>query len=217
MISLVDVTKRYPIHGGSRVILDGINMTINKGEKVGILGRNGAGKSTTVRLLSGAERPDRGKVVRDMSISWPIAFGGGFHAFLTGYDNMRLICRIYGVRFEDKVEFVKEFTELGAYLREPLDSYSSGMSARLAFAISMIIEFDCYLIDEVTAVGDARFHKKCNHELFEKRSDRAKVIVSHDPTFIREHCDRVSVLMDGKMHHFDTVEQGVEFHLRSME
>jgi capsular polysaccharide transport system ATP-binding protein len=212
MIELQNVTKCYPIHGGERTILDRINLLIKPGEKLGVLGRNGAGKSTLVRLLSGSERPTSGKIIRNMKMSWPIALGDAFHNHLTGYDNMRLICRIYDVPFEDKVDFVKEFSELGIYLREDIIKYSSGMRARLAFAISMIIEFDCYLIDEVSAVGDSRFHAKCNYELFEKRGDRGKVIVSHDPNFIREHCQDAVVLVDGKMHHFDTVDEGLAFY-----
>jgi capsular polysaccharide transport system ATP-binding protein len=212
MIELQNVTKCYPIHGGERTILDRINLLIKPGEKLGVLGRNGAGKSTLVRLLSGSERPTSGKIIRNMKMSWPIALGDAFHNHLTGYDNMRLICRIYDVPFEDKVDFVKEFSELGIYLREDIIKYSSGMRARLAFAISMIIEFDCYLIDEVSAVGDSRFHAKCNYELFEKRADRGKVIVSHDPNFIREHCQDAVVLVDGKMHHFDTVDEGLAFY-----
>jgi len=216
MIELLNVTKRYPIHGGERTILDQINLLIQPGEKLGILGKNGAGKSTLVRLLSGSERPSSGKIIRQMKMSWPIALGDAFHNYLTGLDNLRLICRIYDVSFEDKVEFVKEFSELGIYLREPLISYSSGMRARLAFAISMIIEFDCYLIDEVSAVGDSRFKDKCQYELFEKRADRGKVIVSHDPTFVREHCQDAVVLVDGRMHHFDTVDEGLSFYQAHM-
>jgi capsular polysaccharide transport system ATP-binding protein len=212
MIELKNVTKRYPIHGGERTILDQINLLIQPGEKLGIVGRNGAGKSTLVRLLSGSERPNSGKIIRNMSISWSLAMSAAFHHTLTGFDNLRLICRLYDVHFEDKVDFVKDFTELGIYLREPFHTYSSGMKARLAFAISMIVEFDCYLIDEVVAVGDSRFHEKCNHELFEKRANRGKVIVSHDPNFIRAHCDRAVVLVDGHLNHFNSVEEGLHFH-----
>jgi capsular polysaccharide transport system ATP-binding protein len=216
MIELIDITKRYPIHGGERTILNQINLRISRHEKLGILGKNGAGKSTLVRLLSGAERPDKGRIIRRMKMSWPIALGDAFHNYLTGIDNFRLICRIYDVDFSDKLEFVKEFSELGIYLREPLISYSSGMRARLAFAISMIIEFDCYLIDEVVAVGDSRFHEKCEYELFEKRKDRGKVIVSHNPDFIRNHCDQVVVLIEGRLHHFDSAAAGLSFYEESM-
>jgi capsular polysaccharide transport system ATP-binding protein len=167
-----------------------------------------------IRLIGGAERPTFGRVERSMSVSWPLAFGGAFQGTLTGLDNLRFICRIYGVDSEDKVPFVEEFSELGVYLREPVRSYSSGMRARLAFAISMVIEFDCFLIDEIVAVGDARFHEKCNFELFEKRGDRAMIIVSHDATYIREHCSRAAVLVGGELHERSSLDEAFDFYHR---
>jgi capsular polysaccharide transport system ATP-binding protein len=148
-----------------------------------------------------------------MSVSWPLAFGGAFQVSLTGYDNLRFICRVYGVDPAEKEEFVQEFSELGKYLREPVKFYSSGMRARLAFAISMVVEFDCFLIDEIISVGDARFHDKCYTELYEKRADRAMVIVSHDANYVREHCHKVSVLRNGTLWNFDDVDEAYAFYL----
>lgn len=212
MISIEHVFKQYATRHGSMNVLDDINLVVKPGEKIGILGRNGAGKSTFIRLVSGAERPSRGQITRSMSVSWPLAFGGAFQGSLTGLDNLRFICRIYGVQAEDKIDFVKDFSELGRYLQEPVKTYSSGMRARLAFAISMIIEFDCFLIDEIVAVGDARFHQKCNFELFEKRKDRALILVSHDPGYIREHCQHAAVLAKGKLTLFDHVDDAFNFY-----
>jgi len=212
MIRLANINKLYPTRGGPVRILKDVNLTVNPGERVGILGRNGAGKSTLIRLVSGAELPSTGVVERHMSVSWPLAFGGAFQGTLTGLDNLRFICRIYGADPEDKIPFIEDFSELGIYLREPVKSYSSGMRARLAFAISMVIEFDCFLIDEIIAVGDARFHEKCSHELFEKRGDRAMIIVSHDSGYIREHCARAGVLVAGQLHHFDNTEDAFTFY-----
>jgi capsular polysaccharide transport system ATP-binding protein len=212
MIELSNITKRYAVHGGERTVLDNINLRIRPGEKIGVLGRNGAGKSTLVRIISGAERPSSGTVHRGMKISWPLAFAGGFQGSLTGLDNLRFICRIYNTSFEDKIAFVQDFSELGRYLHEQVKTYSSGMRARLAFALSMCIEFDCYLIDEVVAVGDDRFKARCQHELFEKRRDRAMIIVSHQMDFIRSHCDDAVVLNCGKLHAFPTVEDGFHFY-----
>lgn len=205
MIELVNVVKRYQMRGGWHTVLNGINYTISPGDKIGILGRNGAGKSTLIRILSGAEQPTEGNIKRSMSLSWPLAFGGAFQGSLTGLDNLKFICRIYGVDYREKVEFVREFTELGGYLREPVKTYSSGMRARLAFAISMAVEFDCFLIDEIIAVGDARFHSKCQYELFEKRRDRGIVIVSHEPHNIKEHCNKACVLHQGSLHEFGDI------------
>jgi capsular polysaccharide transport system ATP-binding protein len=212
MIELRNVTKKYPVRNGEVTVLDNINLQIAPGEKVGILGRNGAGKSTLIRLISGAERPTTGHISRDMSVSWPLAFGGAFQGTLTGLDNLRFICRIYGRSTYDKIEYVQEFSELGRYLYEPVRTYSAGMRARLAFAISMVVEFDCFLIDEIIAVGDSRFHEKCQIELFEKRKDRAMIIVSHDAGFVREHCDHAAVLIDGRLNTFEHVDEAYAFY-----
>jgi capsular polysaccharide transport system ATP-binding protein len=212
MIELRAVTKRYPTRHGAVTVLNGIDLGVARGEKLGILGRNGAGKSTLIRLLSGAERPTSGVVDRRMSVSWPLAFNGGFQGSLTGMDNLRFICRVYGVDPAPRIPFVEEFSELGRYLREPLKTYSSGMRARLSFAISMAVEFDCYLIDEVIAVGDSRFHEKCQRELFEIRKDRSMIMVSHMPELIREHCDSFCVLSGGRATHFQNVDQAYEFY-----
>jgi capsular polysaccharide transport system ATP-binding protein len=170
-----------------------------------------------IRLISGAEQPSAGIIERRMSVSWPLAFTGAFQSTLTGLDNLKFICRIYGKDWRDKVDFVRDFTELGLYLREPVRSYSSGMQMRLAFAISMVIEFECFLIDEIIAVGDARFHAKCHAELFEKRGDRALIIVSHDAGYVREHCDRACVLDDGRLTSFDTIDEAYEAYSRLIE
>lgn len=216
MIVLNNVTKHYSTRKGTRAVLNNINLTIKKGEKIGILGRNGSGKSTLIRLISGAELPTSGNIQRDMSISWPLAFTGGFQGSLTGLDNLRFICRIYGADIESVRPRVEEFSELGIYLGEPVKKYSSGMRARLAFALSIAIDFDCFLIDEVTAVGDSRFHQKCNVELFEKRKDRAMIIVSHQPEQIVAHCDRAAVLHNGSIHCFDEVAHAYEFYQASV-
>jgi capsular polysaccharide transport system ATP-binding protein len=216
MIQLQNITKVYPTHLGNRTVLDNINFTIYRGEKIGILGRNGAGKSTLIRLISGAERPTSGCIDRQMSISWPLAFGGAFQGSLTGLDNLKFVCRIYGVDYRDKIAYVQEFSELGQYLREPVKKYSSGMRARLAFAISMAIEFDCFLIDEIVAVGDSRFHLKCEMELFEYRQDRAMIIVSHDAGYIQRHCDRAAVLVNGNLYQFEQMEEAFDFYHQSI-
>lgn len=212
MIIVNSVSKVYPTRNGSVLVLDDVNFTVRPGEKVAFLGRNGAGKSTLVRLISGAEAPTAGIIDRQMTVSWPLAFGGAFQGTLTGLDNMRFICRLYGLDWKERVPYVEEFSELGNYLQEPVRSYSAGMRARLAFAVSMVVEFDCFLIDEIIAVGDARFHEKCRVELFEKRADRSLIIVSHDAPYIRDHCSRVGVLNKGRMTMFDDIDEGYAFY-----
>ena len=206
MITLDNVVKRYRSRAGMHTVLDGINLVIAPGERLGVLGKNGAGKSTLIRLISGQELANAGRIVRQMSVSWPLAFSGGFQGSLTGLDNLRFIARVYGIDHQAIRGFVEDFAELGTYFREPVKHYSSGMQARLAFALSLAIEFDCYLIDEIIAVGDARFHAKCLHELFENRSDRAFVIASHDAGFIRSRCTRAVVLDAARLLAFDSVD-----------
>lgn len=212
MITLKNISKIYETRKGPRTILNDINLEVKKGEKIGILGGNGSGKSTLIRIISGAELPTKGKVNHEMSVSWPLAFGEAFQGSLTGLDNLRFICRVYDVDIQSTIEFVRDFTELGAYLNEPIKNYSSGMKAKLAFAISMSVEFDCYLIDEVIAVGDARFQEKCRRELFEKRADRSLIIVSHVISNIQDFCTRTCVLRDGILHQFPDVDSGYTFY-----
>jgi capsular polysaccharide transport system ATP-binding protein len=212
LIELTNVTKTYPTRQGPRVVLDRVNLQVPKGRKLGIFGRNGSGKSTLIRMISGAELPTSGRIKRGISVSWPLAFGGAFQQYLTGLDNLRFICRIYGVDFRRVVPFVEDFTELGIYLREPVLHYSSGMRARLAFALSMAIEFDCFLIDEIIAVGDSRFHDKCLHELFEKRKDRALILVSHDDRMIKTYCDSACVMTAGRLAAHESVEAAFDFY-----
>lgn len=212
MIKIENVSKKYATRQGSITVFKDLNLVLNPGEKIGILGRNGAGKSTFIRLVSGAEQPSSGSITRSMSVSWPLAFGGAFQGSLTGLDNLRFICRIYGFKSEDKIDFVEDFSELGKFLREPVKTYSSGMRARLAFAISMAVEFDCFLIDEIIAVGDARFHAKCQEELFVKRKDRALIIVSHEAHNIRENCNRAGVIHAGKLTLFDKIDDAYHWY-----
>ncbi|XXQ68250.1 ABC transporter ATP-binding protein [Neisseriaceae bacterium B1] len=212
MISVEHVSKRYRTRQGWKTVLDDINFTLQKGEKVGILGRNGAGKSTLIRLLSGVEPPTEGEIQRTMSISWPLAFSGAFQGSLTGTDNLRFICRIYNVDTDYVRDFTEEFSELGTYLNEPVKRYSSGMKARLAFALSLAVEFDCYLIDEVIAVGDSRFSEKCKYELFERRKDRSIILVSHSESAMKQYCDNAMVLDAGKLHQFENMDQAYAYY-----
>lgn len=209
MIICENVRKSYPAGHGRREVLSGINFSVNPGERVALLGRNGAGKSTLIKQIGGVELPDSGRVIRRMSTSWPIGFNGGFQGSLTGYDNARFIARIYGQSYAELRDFVEDFTELGGALRMPVKTYSSGMRARLAFALSLAIEFDCYLIDEVILVGDQDFQRKCHRELFEKRSDRAMIIASHDMNSIRSICNRAIIISNGLNIDYESVDEAI--------
>ena len=211
-LRLENVSKVFPIRGGLKYALRNINLKINYGDRIGILGRNGSGKSTLIRIIGGATKPTTGKVERRMRVSWPIAFQGGFQGSLTGLDNLKFICRIYGVDWKEKLEMVKDFAELGRYFYEPVKTYSSGMRARLAFALSIAIDFDCYLIDEVVAVGDQRFQNRSKEELFVKRGDRSFVLVSHQPRYIKEFCNRFFVITDGTLTEFESFQSAWEYY-----
>ncbi|MEA1071991.1 ABC transporter ATP-binding protein [Sphingomonas sp. LY29] len=212
MITCEDLNKSYPMGRGRKHVLKGLNLSVSPGEKVGLLGRNGAGKTTLIKLIGGVELPTSGKITRRMSVSWPLGFGGGFQGSLTGYDNARFISRIYGHDYSTIKDYVEDFSELGKQLQMPVKTYSSGMRARLAFALSLVIEFDCYLIDEVILVGDQSFHRKCHYELFEKRADRTLILASHSAELIREFCDRAMVLHDGKGTTYGDVNEALEIY-----
>lgn len=212
MIICKDIRKSYKVGHGRREVLKGVNLTVRKGEKIALLGRNGAGKSTLIKQIGGVELPSSGRVSRMMTNSWPIGFNGGFQGSMTGYDNTRFISRIYNAPYREIRDFVEDFTELGSALNQEVKTYSSGMRARLAFALSLAIEFDCYLIDEVILVGDHNFQIKCHSELFEKRSDRAMVIASHDITTLADNCNRAIILRDGLAESFDDINEALELY-----
>lgn len=210
MISFQNVSKSFNTGFGKNRVLNDINLQVKPGQRLGILGVNGSGKSTMVRLLSGACKPSKGTVTRTMSVSWPLGLTGGFQTKLTGLDNVRFICRVYGLHPDNGIAFIEDFTELGKFLKEPVHTYSSGMRSKLAFAISFLVDFDCYLIDEALAVGDARFQEKCHHQLFERRKDAALVLVSHSNQLIRQYCDSAVLLKDKTIHHFNSLDEAIE-------
>lgn len=209
MIICDNIHKSYRAAHGWREVLKGVSFTVKKGERIALLGRNGAGKSTLIKQIGGVEMPTSGRVIRHMANSWPIGFNGGFQGSLTGFDNARFIARIYGKSYSEMRDFVEDFTELGRALAMPVKTYSSGMRARLAFGLSLAIEFDCYLIDEVILVGDQNFQRKCYDELFEKRADRAMIIASHDMHTIRDICNRALLLDNGLTSEFDDLDEAI--------
>lgn len=215
MIVCENLSKSYRVGHGRKHVLRDVNLQISQSDKIAFLGRNGAGKSTLIRLLGGVEMPTSGTIRRSMTVSWPLGFNGGFQGSLTGYDNARFIARIYNKPYQYVREFVEDFTELGRQLAMPVKTYSSGMRARLAFALSLAIEFDCYLIDEIILVGDAQFRTKCQYELFDKRGDRGFVLASHDMGIIREFCNRAVIVGGQNAIVTDDVEGAVAHYERS--
>jgi capsular polysaccharide transport system ATP-binding protein len=205
-IRIEGLVKEYHTHIGLRRILDGISFEVQAGEKIAVLGRNGSGKSTLVKLIGGVELPTAGNIHRNLFMSWPLGFTGGIEGTMTGAASARFIARLYGRDEKDIVTFVDDFAELGRQLYIPVDAYSSGMRARLMFALTLAIDFECFLIDEVIAVGDQRFHAKCYDALFVKRQKCAMILISHDPHIVRQYCSRALVLKSGRGRVFDDLD-----------
>lgn len=214
MIHLDNVYKFYQIDRYRKTVLNFVTMNFEPGRSYGIMGVNGAGKSTLMRILAGTELPNSGRVRRTARVSWPLGFAGGLHPGMTGRENCHFVARIYGMEPRKVTEFVEDFAEIGPYLDAPMKTYSSGMGQRVAFGLSMAIDFECYLIDEVMAVGDARFAQKCKAE-FDKRKQYADIIlISHSIQNILEYCERGLVLSNGQLHYFPNVDDAVEMYKR---
>jgi capsular polysaccharide transport system ATP-binding protein len=212
MIRVSDLCKEYRGEGKVHRVLSNVTFDVGRGEKVAVLGRNGAGKSTLMRLIGGVEVPTSGRIERKMSLSWPLGLQGGFQPSLTGNDNMRFIARIYNKPFDYIRAYVDDFAELGKYLSEPLKTYSTGMRARFAFALSLAIDFDCYLVDEIIAAGDQRFQRRSHEELFEKRADRSMILASHIGDIVRAYCSRALVLHRGRGKVFDDLDLALDIY-----
>ncbi len=214
MITLDRVFKFYRTNGIVKIVLDHVSMRFEGGYSYGLMGVNGAGKSTTMRLIAGTELPNSGRIKRKVRISWPLGFAGGFHPAMSGRENIKFVARVYGADVSKTIDFVEDFSEIGDYIDVPVKTYSSGMMARLSFGLSMAIDFDCYLIDEITSVGDARFQVRC-HEAFVERRKRSNVImVSHSMQTIKEYCDRGGVIVDGQIVMFPNVDLAIEDYTR---
>lgn len=212
MIRFEHLTKSFRIRGERKLVIDDLNLTLPAGRSLALLGRNGAGKSTLLQMIAGTMRPDSGRIVSDGTISWPVGFGGSFHGELTGAQNVRFIARIYGVDTHELCDFVEDFAELGKSFHMPVRSYSSGMRSRLTFGASMGIHFDTYLVDEVTAVGDAVFKRKSQAVFAERMKYSSAIMVNHSMNQIRQYCDAGAVLENGRMQYFDDLEEAIEMH-----
>ncbi len=217
MIEFRDVSKHYLTSRGRKVILEGLTLTLPRGAKVGVLGRNGAGKSTLIGMISGIVRTDGGAIRRVGSISWPLGFGGSFANDLSGAQNIRFVARIYGIDTDALVDYVQDFAELGDFIDMPVRSYSSGMKARLAFGISMGVAFDWYLVDEITAVGDAAFRKKSLTVFKHRLRDAGMLMVSHSTQTILDYCTSGLVLEGGRATYFENVKEAIALHDRNMK
>lgn len=212
MIVFRNLTKSFRVRGVRKVVIDNLNLTLPTGRSLALLGRNGAGKSTLLKMISGTLQPDSGDILSDGTISWPVGFGGSFHPDLTGAQNVRFVARVYGVDTESLIDFVRDFADIGGHFDMPVRSYSSGMRSRLVFGLSMGVRFDTYLVDEVTAVGDANFKRKSRAVFAERMKTASAIMVSHSMSEIRQFCDAGLVLDHGRLSYFDEVEDAIKAH-----
>ena len=213
MIELKNVTKYYETNVGRKYILNNVTFTIPPNKSIAILGSNGAGKSTLLRMLGGIDFPNKGTIKSNKIFSWPMGLASGFQASMTGRQNVKFVCRIYGEdesHMKEAIAYVKDFSELGDYFDMPLKTYSSGMRAKLSFGMSLFFNFDYTLIDETLAVGDPRFNKKAKEALMNKIRNSNAIIVSHQMPVLKEVCDVGIYLKDGEMKYFEDIQEAID-------
>jgi capsular polysaccharide transport system ATP-binding protein len=216
MIKFDRITKSYPLkEGGRYYVFKYLSFEFPENANIGLIGPNGAGKTTLMNILGGTDVPDNGRVITDKSISFPIGFTGGLQGSLSAADNIKFISRIYGFtgeKMREKLEYIRDFADVGEFFYQPIKTYSSGMRARVSFGLSMAFDFDYYLIDEAGAVGDQYFKKKSSAAYEEKLKDANVIIVSHNMNEIRSLCDHIIVLGGGMAQIFDNVEDGIKMY-----
>lgn len=210
MIVLRDLTKIYRMHGSRKVVADGINAVFPSKVSVGLLGRNGAGKSTLLRMIAGLSTPTSGEILTDGSISFPVGIASSAHPDMTGAQNTRFVARLYGADTDELLAFVEDFAELGPHFHLPVRSYSSGMKGRLTFGINMGLKFDTYLVDEVTATGDAAFVRKSQELFLDRMREAGAVFVSHSTAQVRKLCEAGAILENGTLRYFPEVEEAID-------
>lgn len=215
MIKIQNLTKSYRTPKGRHYVFKDLNVEIPSEKSVALVGRNGAGKSTLLRMIGGIDRPEKGCIITNKTISWPVGLAGGFQGSLTGRENVKFVARLYAKKEElrDKVDFVEEFSELGKYYDMPIKTYSSGMKSRLGFGLSMAFKFDYYLVDEVTAVGDARFKQKCADLFVSRHKESSFIMVSHSLNSLKEFCDvAIYIGKNNEVHYFPVVSDAIDMY-----
>ena len=211
MIRLENLTKSFQTKNGRHYLFRDLSLEIPDTASVGFLGRNGAGKTTLLRILAGSDQPDSGRIVSNSSISWPVGLSGGFQGSLTGRENVRFVCRLYSsARYiDEKIDFVQNFADIGDYFDMPVKSYSSGIRSRLTFGLSTAFDFVYYIVDEVSAVGDAAFRKRSQAVMDKRRAQSGFLVVSHNLGEIKRQCDIGLVIMDGDAHIYHDINEAI--------
>ena len=216
MIRFENLTKSFEVHSGRKLVIDNLSLTVDTGKSLALLGRNGAGKSTLMSIIAGHMRPDSGRVVTNGTMSWPIGQAGSIHPQMTGAQNVRFIARVYGIETEELVDFVQDFAQIGDHFHMPVRTYSSGMRSRLTFGLSLGIKFDTYLIDEVTAAGDAAFRARSAALFHERMKTSDAIMVNHNLNELKEFCDAALILEHGKLEYFEDLDEAIELHKRNL-
>jgi capsular polysaccharide transport system ATP-binding protein len=219
LIKLQNVTKFFKTKKGKKMILDNVSIEIPTGKNIGILGRNGAGKSTLLRILGKIDFPNSGEIITDVEFSWPMGVSGGFQGSMTGRENVKFVCRIYGLshtKIKKCIEFVQDFAEIGNYFDMPIKSYSSGMKSRLSFGLSLFFDFDYFIIDEILSVGDKGFQQKSKEALRKKITTSNAILVSHSMDTLIDICDVGIYLDNGKVTYFDDIKEAIECYQKNM-
>jgi len=216
MIHFRDVSKYYRTRRGTNVVLRDASFAFDIGHNYGILGANGAGKSTLLRMIAGGEPTSRGKIYRRVRVSFPLGFSGTFNGYLSARQNATFVARVYRANIQKVLDFVWDFSELGAYFDMPINTYSSGMRAKFSLGLSFAIDFDVYLVDEVTEVGDAKFRAKSAQAFRDRVKSSDVIMVTHNSNTIKAYCDRGAVLNNGRITFFATIEEAIKVHSKNM-
>lgn len=220
MIEIKNLYKRYHNHHGSDWVLKDINLTLPKGVSIGLIGANGAGKSTLLRLIAGMDTPERGEVIRHSRVSWPVGLSGGMQGNMTGRQNVKFVARVQGSgpnEVKRIIQFVEDFAEIGAAFDEPIRTYSSGMRSRISFGLSLAFDFDVYISDEATAVGDRAFKAKAQ-ALFESKIGQSSLImVSHSEGILKDLCQAGVYLKQGTAHWYEDINEAIADYHRDVD
>jgi capsular polysaccharide transport system ATP-binding protein len=219
MIEIRNLYKRYHNHHGSDWVLKDINLSIPRGTSVGLIGANGAGKSTLLRLIAGMDVPERGEVIKNCRMSWPIGLSSGMQGNMTGRQNVKFVARVHGggIDVQRVIDFVEDFAEIGDAFDEPVRTYSSGMKSRISFGLSLAFDFEVYISDEATAVGDKSFKEKASQAFKDRVGKSSLIMVSHSEGILKDLCQAGVYLKDGRATWYDNVNDAIADYHRDVE
>lgn len=208
MIAFEDVSKSFWTGRTRKVILDRASFKVELGQSMGILAKNGTGKTTVINMMAGLEKPDEGRVIRTSRISFPLGFMGGITAKHSATENSRYIARLYGLDPDYVESFCRWLCALDDYFDLPIGKYSAGMRSRFSFALMLALEFDIYLIDEgMPSSTDVEFNRKAGQVLRQRLKNATVVVVSHQVSTLEKFCRSAAVLRNGQLYMFDTLEE----------